>query len=59
MKHWMPDFKEFEHLEGTPGQPGARFRIVSKAVKQDVEVIETIAKRNLHKHYCRALFLAV
>ena len=44
---WQPGFISLEHLSGSPGQTGAKSRLKYKMGKRDVEMIETITKRNL------------
>ena len=38
---WMEGLVNFETLEGTPGQPGAKSRLHFKVGKRDSEMIET------------------
>ena len=47
LKHWMPGLQSFEHISGTPGQPGAKSRLFYKMGKREIEMIETITNRNL------------
>lgn len=47
MKQWMKGLISFEPLSGTPGQPGAKSRLVFTMGKRRVEMIETITVRNL------------
>lgn len=47
MKEWMEGLVSFEHLEGTPGQPGAKSRLVFQMGKRRIEMVETITKRDL------------
>ncbi len=47
LKKWMEGLQSFEHLSGTPGQPGAKSRLFFKMGKREVEMIETITVRNL------------
>lgn len=47
MKHWQPGLVSFEHLSGTPGQPGAKSRLRYKMGKREIEMIETITVRDL------------
>lgn len=51
MKHWQPGLESFEHLSGTPGQPGAKSRIKYKMGKREIDMIETITKRNLPEEF--------
>lgn len=43
---WQPGFISFEHLSGEPGQPGAKSKLLYNMGKREVEMIETIIKRN-------------
>lgn len=47
MKQWQPGLESFEHLSGTPGQPGAKSRLIYKAGNREMEMIETVTVRNL------------
>ncbi len=44
---WQPGLQSFEHISGTPGQPGAKSKLVSLNGKRRIELIQTITKRNL------------
>jgi len=44
---WQPDLLRFEHLSGDPGRPGAKSRLVYRAGKGEMEMIETITDRRL------------
>jgi carbon monoxide dehydrogenase subunit G len=44
---WMEGLQSFEHISGTPGQPGAKSRLKFKMGKREMEMIETIETRNL------------
>ena len=44
---WQEGFQSFTHLEGEPGQPGAKSLIVYENNGQRVELTETILERNL------------
>jgi len=44
---WQEGLVRFEPLEGTPGQPGARSRLVFQMGKRRIEMIETITERDL------------
>ena len=48
---WMEGLQSFEHLEGEPGKPGAKSKMVFKMNNKDVEMIETINVRNLPKEF--------
>ena len=47
LKNWMPGLKSFEHLEGTPGEPGAKSRLVYDTKGRTTEMVETVTKRDL------------
>ncbi len=47
MDKWMEGLQSFEHISGTPGQPGAKSRLKFKMGKREIEMIETITVRNL------------
>jgi uncharacterized membrane protein len=47
MKKWMEGLQSFEPLSGIPGQPGAKSRLKFKMGKREIEMVETITKRNL------------
>lgn len=47
MKEWMPGLQSFENLSGTPGQVGAKSKLVYKMGSREIEMIETVTVRNL------------
>ncbi len=47
LKHWQPGLQSFEHLSGVPGQPGSRSRLRYKMGNREIDMIETIIRRNL------------
>ena len=47
MKHWQEGLVSAEHLSGTPGEVGAKMKLKYKMGKREVEMVETITKRNL------------
>lgn len=47
MKEWMAGLVSFEAIEGTPGQPGAKSKLVFQMGKRRIEMIETITERDL------------
>lgn len=47
MPKWQPGFISFEHVSGKPGEEGAKSRLKYKMGKRDLEMIETIIKRDL------------
>ncbi|MFY0652017.1 MAG: SRPBCC family protein [Cyclobacteriaceae bacterium] len=46
LKKWQPELVSFEHISGEPGQKGAKSKMLYKMGKREVEMIETITKRN-------------
>ena len=51
LKHWMEGLQNFEHISGTPGQPGAKSRLKFKMGNREIEMIETITVRNLPEEF--------
>lgn len=47
MKLWQPGFVSMSHKEGEPGKEGAKSDLVYQMGKRRIEMVETIAKRNL------------
>lgn len=47
MSKWMEGLQSFEHISGTPGQPGAKSKLKFKMGKREIEMVETITVRNL------------
>lgn len=47
LSKWMEGLLSFEHLEGEPGQPGARSRLRFRMGKREMDMIETVTERNL------------
>ena len=59
LKHWQKGLVSYEHLSGTPKEPGAKSKITIHSGKNIIELIETILIRRLlgefsalyeHKH---------
>jgi hypothetical protein len=48
---WQNGLESFEHVCGESGQPGARSKLVYLSVKDRVELMETITKRDLPVEY--------
>lgn len=44
---WMEGLQKFEHLSGTPGEPGAKSKLLFKMGNREIEMIETITVRDL------------
>lgn len=51
MYKWQPGLVSFEHIEGEPGQEGAKSRLKYKMGKREIEMIETITKRDLPNEF--------
>jgi len=51
MSKWMEGLLSFEHLSGTPGQPGAKSKLKFKMGKREMEMIETVKVRNLPQEF--------
>ncbi len=47
MKHWMRGLLSHEAISGEPGQEGARMNMRFKMGKREMEMVETIIKRNM------------
>ena len=46
IKHWQRGLVSAEHLSGTPGEVGAKMKLSYKFGKREMELTETITKRN-------------
>ena len=44
---WQPGLQSFEALDGEPGQPGAKSRLVYDENGRRIEMVETIVRRDL------------
>jgi hypothetical protein len=44
---WQDGLKGHEHLEGEPGQPGARMKLIYEEGGRKAEMVETIVERDL------------
>ena len=51
LKEWQDGFISFEHISGTPGEPGAKSRMQYKIGKRQIELIETITVNNLPQEF--------
>lgn len=47
LKRWQPELLSWEHLDDHPGEPGSRTKLLYKMGGREMEMIETIVKRNL------------
>ena len=51
MPKWQEGFVSFEPLSGKPGEEGSKAKLQYKMGKREVEMIETITKRNLPEEF--------
>lgn len=51
MKHWQRGLVDYELLSGTPGEEGARMNLKYKMGKREIEMVETIIKRNFPEEF--------
>ena len=51
LKHWQPGLKSFTHLEGEPGEVGARSELVYEGRKSDLVMTETIRTKLLPEQF--------
>ena len=51
MKHWQRGLMSLEHLSGTPGEEGAKMKLSYKMGKRNMELIETVTKRNFPEEF--------
>ena len=51
LKKWQRSLQELEHLSGEPGHEGAKCRQVHKMGNRVVEMVETIVRRDLPRHF--------
>lgn len=51
MYKWQEGLKSDEHLEGEPGQPGAKMKLVYDQNGRSMELTETITVRNLPEEF--------
>lgn len=48
---WMDGLLSYEHLDGKPGEPGAKARLIFKRGKGTMEMTETIRVNNLPEEF--------
>jgi hypothetical protein len=48
---WQQGLQSFEPISGEPGQVGAKSKLVFKMGKREIEMIETITKRELPEQF--------
>lgn len=51
MKHWQEGLIASEHLSGTPGEVGAKMKLVYKMGKREMTLTETITKQNFPSEF--------
>lgn len=51
MYKWMEGLQSFEALEGTPGEVGAKSKMLFKTGKREIEMVETITAKNLPQEF--------
>ncbi len=51
MVKWQEGLVSFDHLEGEPGQPGAKSNMVYQMGKRKIEMVETITKNALPEEF--------
>ena len=51
LKNWLDGMQSFEHLSGEAGKEGAKSLYKFKMGKREVEIIETVTKRNLPEEF--------
>lgn len=51
LKEWQPGLLSFEHIEGKPGEPGSKARLLYKMGKREIEMIETLISRDLPREF--------
>ena len=51
MKYWQQGFISMEHISGTLGQVGSKSKLKYKMGNREIEMIETITKRDLPNEF--------
>ena len=51
MKHWQRGLTSVEHISGTPGEVGAKMQLNYKFGKREMQLIETISKRDFPREF--------
>ena len=44
---WQPELITFDHMSGEPGQVGAKSKLKYKMGNREIEMVETVTRRNL------------
>lgn len=47
LKHWMRGLESYEQISGVPGTEGAQMNMTFKMGKRELQMVETIIKKNL------------
>ena len=47
MKHWQKGLIKYEHISGEPGTEGAQMSLSYQMGKRNIDMVETIIKRNM------------
>lgn len=50
-KHWMEGLQSFETISGTQGEEGSKTKFSFKMGKREIEMTETVLKKELPKEY--------
>lgn len=48
---WMKGLKAYEHISGTPGQPGAKAKLTFLMGSREISMVETITVRRLPQEF--------
>ena len=51
IKHWQRGLVGVEHLSGTPGEVGAKMKLSYKFGSREMQMVETITKRDFPKEF--------
>ena len=51
LKHWQRGLVSAEHISGDPGELGAKMKLIYKFGKRNMELLETITKRNFPNEF--------
>lgn len=51
LKHWMTGLESFEHISGSPGEPGAKSKLIFNHSGRKMVMIETITEKNLPENF--------
>ena len=51
IKHWQRGLTHVEHISGTPGEVGAKMKLSYKFGKREMDLVETITKRQFPSEF--------